>query len=230
MSGTEDETFFDAETGEDAQWVSSADKSLVISLLQKPPKSPVIWFTFGPQKSSLLTIGKERQTQHILLQTWLLENITDKDDIVRSSLSFGPEGSYYARGPKMAKWHAIPRDLEKVILAKRSTNTDNDPARVALGKNGAWIAMWPDGSSTWNLYPALNPYQLEQYFILWQDGTSTSLMAATTFESTKSKWLGYSKNLARDRQAVVSTSAIDKSTGLISPEPVEEQKSGPLYL
>ena len=71
--------------------------------------------------------------------------------MLRSSVTFGPECSYYARSPQAARWHDLPSDLDKEIRGKKIHGDDGAPDSVALGKDGAWAAVWPDGTCTWNL-------------------------------------------------------------------------------
>ena len=71
--------------------------------------------------------------------------------MLRSSVTFGHGSSYYARSPQAARWHDIPSDLENEIREKTVHSDDSAPDSVALGKDGAWVAVWPDGTCNWNL-------------------------------------------------------------------------------
>jgi hypothetical protein len=102
------------------------------------------------------------------------------------SLTIGPKGSYFARCGASHISHALPADLQRAIDDAKS-----QPISVSLGIKGAWIALWADGSRTWNLrhsYPslaatdaftdsnnpavfvALNPFREDRYFVVSASG------------------------------------------------------------
>ena len=96
-------------------------------------------------------LGQKIHAENEDFRAWLAENIASQSDMVQSTVTFGPGDSYYARSPRAARWHDLPSDLEKEILGKKVQDGDSAPRMVALGKHGAWAALWPDGSCTWNL-------------------------------------------------------------------------------
>lgn len=110
----------------------------------------------------------------------------DPEKVRQVSLSIGPKGSYFARYGTAQISHSLPKDLQEAL-----EESDSYPVTVALGKQGAWIVFFADGSRNWNLrhvYPglaatdtlsnstnkavfaALNPYAEDEYFVVAENG------------------------------------------------------------
>jgi hypothetical protein len=105
----------------------------------------------------------------------------------RISLTIGPKGSYFARLGTSHISHALPKDLQKAI-----EESESYPVTIALGIRSSWVAIWADGSRTWNLrhaYPslasndlltesvhkavfvALNPFCEDRWFVVNNNGS-----------------------------------------------------------
>lgn len=129
----------------------------------------------------------ETRDAYIRLHDWIGDQVQcDPEKVRHISLSIGPKGSYFACHGKAQTSHALPKDLQKAL-----EESDSHPVTVALGKQGAWIVLFADGSRNWNLrhmYPtlattdnlssstnkpvfaALNPYAEDEYFVVSENG------------------------------------------------------------
>lgn len=125
---------------------------------------------------------------YIRLHNWISDQVQKDPEKVRQvSISIGPKGSYFARCGTAQTSYALPKDLENSLEESNSY-----PINIALGKQGAWIVLFADGSRDWNLrhiYPtlaatsnlsdntdkpvfaALNPYAEDQYFVVTEKGS-----------------------------------------------------------
>lgn len=65
-------------------------------------------------------------------------------------VTFGPSLSFFAKSPSGIIWHNLPAGLEEQINLKKAKDPACTPSHVSLGISGAWAAIWPDGTDSWN--------------------------------------------------------------------------------
>jgi hypothetical protein len=121
------------------------------------------------------------------LHDWINDRVVeDSKKVKKLSVTIGPRGSYFARFGSSHITHALPKDLQQAI-----EESETYPLTIALGAKSTWIAIWADGSRSWNLchaYPslasngflrddenkavfaALNPFNEDRFFIVSENG------------------------------------------------------------
>ncbi|KAF8190291.1 hypothetical protein K438DRAFT_1831740, partial [Mycena galopus ATCC 62051] len=86
------------------------------------------------------------QTALSKLKTWILTHIATDSELQTACVVLGPQYSYFARSGNAMIWHNLPSALETMIESKRSKDASCVPTQLSLGWQGAWAAIWPDGT------------------------------------------------------------------------------------
>lgn len=110
--------------------------------------------TIASLGSSLIespSIGLANHLALTKLKAWIDTHVTTATEFENSKVVFGPNLSFFARSGDDTIWHNLPPDLEAQIISKGSQDPPVKPSLVTLGINGAWAAIWSDGSDSWHL-------------------------------------------------------------------------------
>lgn len=163
----------------------------------------------------------ESREAYAKLHAWLTETTnSDVDKVKEVFITIGPKGSYFARCGSSWTSHGLPTDLFSMLEEEKDKKI---PAAVALGIGESWIALWADGTRSWDLknkYPgivksgilpmesssspivfvALNPYQENRYFLGTADGAvgySTTLSSPQESEALNELTNEYMRSRAK---------------------------------
>ena len=100
--------------------------------------------------SGLGKLETESRDALTTLREWVETNfVVTPTALEKSTLVFGPGGSYYVRSPKGCIWNNLPPDLERAI--HDTISTKGAPRLVGLGRDETWFALWDDDSHASNL-------------------------------------------------------------------------------